>query len=43
MRLKLTVLALLVVMLVVACGPSATPEPTPDVAAVRTSAATTVI
>jgi len=43
MKLKLTVLALFVVMLVVACGPSTTPEPTADVAAVRTSAASTVI
>ncbi len=38
--------ALLIAMLIVACGPSAaaTPaEPTPDIAAVRTSAASTVV
>jgi hypothetical protein len=43
MKLKSTVLAPFVAMLIVACGPSTTPEPTPDVAAVRTSAASTVI
>lgn len=44
MKLKLIATAFLVATLIVACGPSATPaEPTPDVAAVRTSAASTVI
>ena len=43
MKLKLTLMTLLIVMLVVACGPSTAPEPTPDVAAVRTSAASTVV
>lgn len=38
---KLTAL-LVFVLLLTACGPSATQEPTPDVAAVRTSAASTV-
>lgn len=45
MKLKLTLLTMLVLLLITACGPSATPsgEPTPDVAAIRTSAAGTVI
>jgi hypothetical protein len=44
MNRKLFLLSLLVVALIAACGPSATPgEPTPDVAAVRTSAASTVV
>ena len=44
MRLKLFFSVLLVVALLAACGPSATPgAPTPDVAAVRTSAASTVV
>lgn len=44
MKPKLIATALLVVLLVSACGPSATPaESTPDVAAVRTSAASTVV
>jgi len=43
MKLKLTVLALSAVMLIAACAPATTPEPTPDIAAVRTSAASTVI
>jgi len=44
MKLKILITAILTAMLIVACGPSATPvEPTPDVAAVRTSAASTVV
>jgi len=44
MKLKLFFIIFLVAILLVACGPSATPgEPTPDVAAVRTSAASTVV
>src|SRR5512143_2533823 len=44
MNLKLFFMLFLVGSLIVACGPSATPgAPTPDVAAVRTSAASTVV
>ena len=44
MKLKLFVTILFIASLIAACGPSATPgEPTPDVAAVRTSAASTVV
>ncbi len=44
MKPRLIVTILLVATLVAACGPSATPAgPTPDVAAVRTSAASTVV
>ena len=44
MNLKLTVITLIGALLIVACGPSVAPqEPTPDVALVRTSAASTVI
>ncbi len=45
MKIKLTVLVALLAMLSAACGSSSTPtqEPTPDVAAVRTSAASTVV
>ncbi len=44
MKLKLFFILFLVATLLVACGPSATPgAPTPDVAAVRTSAASTVV
>jgi hypothetical protein len=44
MNLKSFLLILLAAVLIAACGPSATPsEPTPDVAAVRTSAASTVV
>ena len=45
MKLKLTLMVTLVTMLIAACGSAATPsnEPTPDVAAVRTSAAGTVV
>src|SRR5512147_862990 len=45
MKLKLAVAAVLIVTLVAACGSANTPaaEPTPDVAAVRTSAASTVV
>ncbi len=44
MRPKLIATVLLFILLISACGPSATPaESTPDVAAVRTSAAGTVI
>jgi len=44
MKLKLFFITSLIAILLVACGPSATPsEPTPDVAAVRTSAASTVV
>lgn len=44
MKLKLLVIIILTTVLIAACGPSATPsEPTPDVAAVRTSAASTVV
>jgi hypothetical protein len=44
MKLRLIVTLALVAMLIVACSPSATPAgPTPDVAAVRTSAASTVV
>jgi len=44
MNLKLFCIAFLIATLLVACGPAATPgESTPDVAAVRTSAAGTVV
>lgn len=45
MKLKLIFVTFLVTILVTSCGPSATApaEPTPDVAAVRTSAASTVV
>ena len=44
MKIKLTIIALLIATLIAACGGSPTPsEPTPDVAAVRTSAASTVV
>ena len=45
MKLKLIVSVMLVTLLVTACGSANTPqgEPTPDVAVVRTSAASTVI
>jgi len=46
MKLKLTVSVMLIAVLITACGGSNTPqeqEPTPDVAIVRTSAASTVI
>lgn len=44
MNLKLFFMLFLVGSLIVACGPAATPgAPTPDVAAVRTSAASTVV
>src|SRR5512146_1666041 len=45
MKLKATLIALLIATLTVGCGPSSTPTlaPTPDVAAVRTSAASTVV
>lgn len=45
MKLKLTLVVMLVVLLVTACGTANTPsdEPTPDVAAIRTSAAGTVV
>ena len=44
MKQKQFLFILLAATLIAACGPSATPsEPTPDVAAVRTSAASTVV
>jgi len=44
MKLKLIVTTIFIAMLIAACGGSSTtPEPTPDVAAVRTSAASTVV
>jgi len=44
MKQKFLITAIFIAALIVACGPSATPaEPTPDVAAVRTSAASTVV
>ena len=45
MKLKLTLVVMLVIILSAACGSANTPneEPTPDVAAVRTSAAGTVV
>jgi hypothetical protein len=44
MKPKLITLVTVLAMLIAACGPSATPaEPTPDIAAVRTSAASTVV
>ena len=42
MKQKYLALLLLLSLLITACGSSATAEPTPDVAAVRTSAASTV-
>ena len=44
MKPSLILVGLMFTLLVAACGPSATPsEPTPDVAAIRTSAASTVV
>jgi len=44
MKLRLFTISIFIAMLVAACGPSATPsEATPDVAAIRTSAASTVV
>jgi len=44
MKSRLIVTVLLIAMLIAACGPSATPAgPTADVAAIRTSAASTVV
>lgn len=44
MKRKTIITTILISTLIAACGPSATPsEPTPDVAAVRTSAASTVV
>ena len=43
MNPKYPVLLLVCVLLLSACGSATTPEPTPDVAAVRTSAASTVV
>jgi hypothetical protein len=43
MKLKSLAALLALVVLVTACGSATTPEPTPDVAAVRTSAASTVV
>jgi Ig-like domain-containing protein len=43
MKLKLIFSALVMITLLAACGSTSTPEPTPDVAAVRTSAASTVV
>ncbi len=43
MKPKYLVLLLVASLFLAACGPATTPEPTPDVAAVRTSAASTVV
>ena len=45
MKLKLSIITLIIASLIVACGasPEAPTEPTPDVAVVRTSAASTVV
>ena len=44
MKIKPTLLVLIFLLVLVACAPAATPtEPTPDVAAIRTSAAQTVV
>ncbi len=43
MKPKYLVLLLVCALFLAACGSSTTPEPTPDVAAVRTSAASTVV
>jgi hypothetical protein len=43
MKLKYLVTLLVFALLLAACGSATTPEPTPDVAAVRTSAASTVV
>ena len=43
MKPKYLVLLLISALLLAACGSSTSPEPTPDVAAVRTSAASTVV
>ena len=43
MNKKLSVIFLVITILIAACGSATTPEPTPDVAAVRTSAASTVV
>jgi len=43
MKYKIFLMLLIPALLIAACGSSTTPEPTPDVAAVRTSAASTVV
>jgi hypothetical protein len=43
MKPKYLVILLVFALLLAACGSATTPEPTPDVAAVRTSAASTVV
>jgi len=44
MKLRLFTITIFVAMMITACGPSATPsEATPDVGAIRTSAASTVV
>ena len=43
MKPRLIITAFFAAVLMAACGSSTTPEPTPDIAAVRTSAASTVV
>jgi len=43
MKLKPIIVTFIIALLIVACGSSTTPEATPDVAAIRTSAARTVV
>ena len=43
MKTKLSIIALTCILIIAACAPAAPVEPTPDVLAVRTSAASTVV
>ena len=43
MKTKLSIIALTCILILAACAPATPVEPTPDVLAVRTSAASTVV